>query len=184
MSDAYLAAIAVRRTNLHLEAIVKTCVLHGPTPFNMQSSRAVLVTGAAHKKVWELVTEAIEKDLEGEAKEGALNRVAGFSAGYGSVLFFEDQKVIDDVHQTVPRVEHQGHRDAAAHGVDGALARGPRREPAAQRRLLRRARPEYSEGLLPSLDLTAIMPFGDPAAPLSEKSFGPIEDRVKVFKAY
>ncbi|KAJ6461516.1 nitroreductase-like oxidoreductase [Mycena vitilis] len=76
MSDAFLAATATRRTNYaitpkssipdeKLEAIVKHCVLHSPTPFNMQSSRARR-TGQA---------------------DGVLRR-------YGSVLLFEDQAVV------------------------------------------------------------------------------------------
>jgi predicted oxidoreductase (fatty acid repression mutant protein) len=38
-------------------------------------------------------------------------------------------------------------------------------------------------GLPQSWTSTAIMPFGDPAAPPAEKKFSPIENRVKVLKA-
>lgn len=76
MSDAYLAAIATRRTNYaitpkssvsdeKLEAIIKHAVLHAPTSFNTQSSRAVLVIGAANTKLWNMITESALKPLEG-----------------------------------------------------------------------------------------------------------------------
>jgi predicted oxidoreductase (fatty acid repression mutant protein) len=74
MSDAYLAAIATRRTNYaitpkssvsdeKLEAIIKHCVLHCPTSFNTQSSRAVLVIGAENTKLWKMISESFLKDM-------------------------------------------------------------------------------------------------------------------------
>lgn len=76
MSDAYLAAVATRRTNYaitakssvsdeKLEAIVKQAVLHSPTSFNTQSSRAVLVLGAENTKLWNLVSESFLKGVPG-----------------------------------------------------------------------------------------------------------------------
>lgn len=76
MSDAYLAAVATRRTNYaitakssvsdeKLEAIVKQAVLHSPTSFNIQSSRAVLVLGAENTKLWNLVSESFLKGVPG-----------------------------------------------------------------------------------------------------------------------
>ena len=51
-----------------LEALVKRAVKHSPNSFNMQQSRAVLVTGAAHDKLWDVVTEAWNKGIEDEGK--------------------------------------------------------------------------------------------------------------------
>lgn len=79
MSAAYLAAVATRRTTYALTAkssvsdekiaeIIKHCVKHCPTPFNTQSSRAVLVIGAENTKLWDMVSESALKGMA----EGAL----------------------------------------------------------------------------------------------------------------
>lgn len=51
-----------------LEALVKRSVKHSPNSFNMQQSRAVLLTGAAHEKLWDVVTEAWNKGQEDEGE--------------------------------------------------------------------------------------------------------------------
>ncbi|KAJ7134480.1 nitroreductase family protein [Mycena epipterygia] len=113
MSAAYLAAIAVRRSNYtitpkssvsdeKLEAIIKSCVLHCPTAFNTQSSRAVLVIGAENTKLWKMISESALKGLEGEQRASMQGRLTAFGGGYGSVMFFEDQAVIDNITAKMP----------------------------------------------------------------------------------
>ncbi|KAJ7758540.1 nitroreductase [Mycena maculata] len=203
MSDAYLAAIAVRRSNYaitnkssvpdeKLEAIVKKAVLHSPTSFNIQSSRAVLVTGAANTKLWNLIAASNSKGLEGEAKVAAEAKTAHFAGGYGSVLFFEDQAVIEAITAKIPVYTKQfpvWSTNAAgilhanvwtAFTLEG-LGATLQHNGAYSDELV--ADIQKAFGLPSTWTSTAILPFGDPAAPPAEKSFGPIEERVKVFKA-
>ncbi|KAJ7181493.1 nitroreductase family protein [Mycena crocata] len=203
MSDAYLAAIAVRRSNYaitpkssvsdeKLEAIVKACVLHSPTPFNMQSSRAVIVIGAENTKLWKKVTEYALKGLEGEGKATMQGRLTAFAGGYGSVLFFEDQAVIDGMSKNMPMFANHfpvWSKNAAGmlqHTVWTALtleglAASLQHNGAYSEELVVDILKTFS--LPATWTSTAIMPFGDAAASPAEKKFGPIEDRVKVFKA-
>jgi predicted oxidoreductase (fatty acid repression mutant protein) len=53
-------------SDAELEAIVKRCVKHSPTSFNMQSSRAVLLTGKHHELLWEKIAELSDKNTEDE----------------------------------------------------------------------------------------------------------------------
>jgi predicted oxidoreductase (fatty acid repression mutant protein) len=47
-----------------LQKLVEDAVMHAPTSFNMQQSRAVLVTGDMHQKVWDTVTECQTKTFD------------------------------------------------------------------------------------------------------------------------
>jgi uncharacterized protein len=71
--------------------IVNTAVDYVPTAFNSQSSRAVILMGQAHIRLWEIVEEALKKVVPngvlGEKTKAKLN---GFAAGEGTILFFDD----------------------------------------------------------------------------------------------
>ncbi|KAF8208792.1 nitroreductase [Mycena galopus ATCC 62051] len=205
MSDAYLQALTVRRSvytitnkssvsDEKLEAIVKHCVLHSPTSFNTQSSRAVLVLGEEHTKLWKVISEGILKGLEGDSKTRAEGRFASHAAGYGTVLFFEDQAVIDDITAKIPIYSKQfptwstngaGILQANVWTALSLEGLGASLQHYGDTRSYEHIATQIRETFnLPSTwTSTAIMPFGDPSAPPSEKSFGPIEPRVKVLKA-
>lgn len=104
----------------------------------MQQSRAVVLTGAAHERLWDVVTEAWNKGVEEEGKyssvislaihdlpswrrgdheaarrDGATDEIEkrngfkgqvdhAFRPGYGSILFFEDQAVLDEFSGKMP----------------------------------------------------------------------------------
>ncbi|KAJ7741053.1 Nitroreductase-like protein [Mycena metata] len=202
MSDAYLKAIATRRTNYaitakssvsdeKIHAIVKECVLHSPSPFNTQTSRVVILIGEQHTKLWKLCSEASLKGLEGERKTMVENRLKGFSGAYGSILFFEDQAVIDGSSAKMPMFAKQfptwsanstGMLQVAvwtALTLEG-LGASLQHNGAFSDEFVANIHKEYS---LPTTWVsTAIMPFGDPAAPPAEKTFGSMEERVKLIK--
>ncbi|KAJ7656339.1 nitroreductase [Mycena polygramma] len=203
MSDAFLAAIATRRTNYaitpkssisdeKLEAIVKHCVLHSPTSFNTQSSRAVLILGEENTKLWKMISESALKGLEGEMKATVQGKLKAFGGGYGSVLFFEDQAVIDAITAKIPAYTKQfpvwstnatgmlQHAVWTAFTLEG-LGASLQHNGAYSDELV--ADIQKTWGLPSTWKSTAILPFGVPAAPPAEKQFGPIEPRVKVFKA-
>ncbi|KAJ7163386.1 nitroreductase [Mycena filopes] len=204
MSAAFLTAIATRRTTYgltpkskvsdeQLEAIVKHCVLHAPTPFNTQSSRAVLVIGAENTKLWNMISESVLKALpEGDQKVAQAGKLKAFGGGYGSVLFWEDQAVVDGIAAKIPMLKAQfpvwstnatgmlQHAVWTAFCLEG-LGANLQHNGAYSAELVADIQKAFS--LPTTWTSTAIMPFGDPAAPPGEKAFGPIEDRVKVFKA-
>ncbi|KAJ7627009.1 nitroreductase-like oxidoreductase [Roridomyces roridus] len=199
MSDAYLAALATRRTHHaitnassipdeKLEVIIKQAVIHTPTAFNTQSGRAVLVTGAANTKLWNLISESALKGLEGEAKEIAIAKLTAFGGGYGSVMFFEDQAVIDEIAAKIPK--YASHYSVwstnsagmlhiavwTAFALEG-LGASLQHSGAYSDELMRNIHKTFD---LPSTWIsTAIMPFGIPAGVPAAKTFLPIEDRVK-----
>lgn len=97
MSAAYLQAVIARRSYYALSAsspipdskiieIVHTAVTHSPTSFNSQSSRAVVLIGDEHKKVWDFAKEAVKAVSPAEGWAASEARLNGFQAGYGYVV--------------------------------------------------------------------------------------------------
>ncbi|KAJ7766904.1 Nitroreductase-like protein [Mycena metata] len=202
MSDAYLKAIATRRTNYaitnkssvsdeKLQAIIKECVLHSPSSFNTQSGRAVIITGAENAKLWNLCSEAMLKGVEPGSRTMLEGRLKGFGGGYGTVLFFEDQAVIDGISGKMLIFAKQfptwstnstGMLQAAvwtALALEG-LGASLQHNGAYSDELVAEIHKTFS--LPTTWTSTAMMPFGDPVAPPTEKAFGPIEERVKFIK--
>ncbi|KAJ7634344.1 nitroreductase [Roridomyces roridus] len=203
MSASYLDAITVRRSNYaltnkssvsdeKLQNIIKHAVKHCPTPFNSQTSRVILVTGATHIKLWEAVIGALLPMIpEGNTWTHFAGLLDLHKGGYGSVMFFEDQAIVDGIIQKQPFVANQfpdWNKNAAgilhatiwtAFSLEG-LAATLQHPPLTA---------EMIAGLNLGFDVpstwksTAILPFGDPAAPPKEKTFSPVEDRFKVAKS-
>ncbi|MGY3902318.1 nitroreductase family protein [Aeromonas lusitana] len=106
MSSPFIEQIKVRRsiyalgdqvsqTPAHLTALIQDAVKHSPSAFNSQSSRAVILFGAEHHKVWDIVKAELKKIVPPEAYAQSEGKVDGcFRAGFGTVLFFEDTDVI------------------------------------------------------------------------------------------
>lgn len=111
MSNPFLDLIQQRRTiyaigknvqhsEVDLTDLIQNAVKQSPSSFNSQSSRAVILFANAHEKFWSLVAEKLKSYTNDEiAKEKTEAKMASFAAGVGTVLFFEDQTVIEDLQQ-------------------------------------------------------------------------------------
>jgi len=106
-ADAFLSLIQNRRSYYALskdisavgtekvQSVVTAALQHVPSAFNSQSNRVVVLFGAEHDKLWDFTAETLKAIVPAEgwaATEGKLN---GFKAGAGTVLFFEDQTVVE-----------------------------------------------------------------------------------------
>lgn len=106
MSNSFIELIKKRRTiyslgnNLpvsqdRIAALIKEAVKHSLTAFNSQSSRVVVLFGENHKKLWNIVKDALRAIVPADAfaaTEGKIDNA--FLSGAGTVLFFEDQSVV------------------------------------------------------------------------------------------
>jgi predicted oxidoreductase (fatty acid repression mutant protein) len=106
MSDAFFNAVQSRRSHYglskvstipdkKLQLLVMKAVKHAPSPFNVQSGRAVIVLGKQNDRLWDIAKTGFLKTLD---NEGAIKlftkKMDEYAAGYGTVLFFEDTAVI------------------------------------------------------------------------------------------
>ncbi|CCH58306.1 hypothetical protein TBLA_0A05130 [Henningerozyma blattae CBS 6284] len=105
-SSFYLKPIAERRTvyNLRpqlpsgitvdvLQESVHTIIKNVPTHFNCQLNRTIILTGDAHKKVW----NSVAKDTN-----GARRPVAVRDKAFDSIIFFVDEAVTKKLQKEYP----------------------------------------------------------------------------------
>lgn len=74
--------------------IVQFAVKHAPSAYNSQGGRVVLLLGAEHTALWSIVLDTLRPMVPAERFAKTESKVKGFAAGHGTVLFFEDQAVV------------------------------------------------------------------------------------------
>lgn len=94
-------------TKERIEEVLKTA-LHAPTSFNMQSGRMVVLMDGEHEKFWDIVKETLRARVPAENFEATVERLKGFHAGVGTVLFFEDQATVEKMHHYIKISSHSG----------------------------------------------------------------------------
>ena len=94
---SFLEATVIRRSTVDLKKsspisderiieIVKHSLLHGPSPFHVQSGRAVVLLHQEHEKLWDLAAEAAKKSTPPELFENRLApNLKAFKNAYGTV---------------------------------------------------------------------------------------------------
>lgn len=199
MGKEFLDAIVKRRsyyaiskdsviTDDKIQEILKQAVKHIPSAFNSQSTRVVLLIGQHHDQLWDITMEALKAVVPAEQFASTQQKIDGFKNGYATILFFEDQSVVQDLmdqyaayadnfpiwsqqtaamHQLViwTALEDQGFGASLQHYneliADAVLKQW---------------------NLPSSWKLNAQMPFGKPISEPSEKTYQPLEERIKIFK--
>ncbi|MEH0873786.1 nitroreductase family protein [Pectobacterium cacticida] len=199
MSNAFLQSIKARRSIYAIGntlpvsedrviAIVTEAVNESPSSFNSQSSRAVILFGAQHHKLWDIVKQQLQKIVPADAFAATENKLASFAAGAGTVLFFEDTKVIEGLQEkfalyadNFPIWSEQS-SGIAQFAVWSALA---------QEKIgasLQHYNPLIDEDVKAQWDLPASwklraqLPFGSIEQPAGEKSYIAFDERFRVFK--
>lgn len=73
-------------------------VLHTvPSSFNSQTTRLVLLVNEDHEKLWSIAKEVLLAAIGPEAFANSEAKLNSFKGAYGTVLFFEDQKVVNNL---------------------------------------------------------------------------------------
>ena len=98
MERSFSEALKQRRTlfitnqspmSIRIECIVNMTVRHVPSAFNSQSTRVVLLLGESHKKLWQIVKDAIKRKVYRLKRLSRQKKIVhSFACGYGTVLFF------------------------------------------------------------------------------------------------
>lgn len=113
MSDNFLSLATKRRTiyalgkDIHLPeediiSIIQDAVKQAPSAFNSQSSRLLILLGEEHQRFWQLTREQLSKLVPAENFQATSDKLDGFAAAAGSVLFFEDQEVVQSLQAQFP----------------------------------------------------------------------------------
>lgn len=172
-----------------IEEIVRFTVAHTPSAFNSQSSRLVLLLGEQHQKFWNLVKETLKKIISEaafEATEMKINK--SFLAGYGTILFYEDQTVVESLQKAFPLYQDKfpewSEHTSAMHQLSvWALLEDAGFGASLQHYNPLIDRAVQAEWKLPEhWRLIAQMPFGTPLIIPGKKDNRPLEDRMRIFK--
>jgi predicted oxidoreductase (fatty acid repression mutant protein) len=103
----YLDALKTRRSHYALKntitvpeekviEVITDSIKHTPSPYNTQTTRAMILLGKNHAKLWNIVKEVLlarigpERFVKTEAKIDK-----SFMSGYGTVLFFIDDAEVE-----------------------------------------------------------------------------------------
>lgn len=175
-------------SNDEIVKLVEHAVLHTPSAFNSQSTRIVVLFGEDHKKLWDITEETLKVIVGDDEKfQGTKDKIAGFRAGAGTVLFFEDKGVVRNMQEAAPLYADKfpiwAHQTSAMHQyvIWTALASldiGAN---------LQHYNPVIDQRVADAWDiaddweLNAQMVFGAIEQPAGEKAFQPIDERMKVF---
>lgn len=172
-----------------IEKIINFAVTHVPSAFNSQSTRVVLLLGENHKKLWQIVKDALRKIVTPEAYKNTEVKIDGsFASGYGTVLFFEDELVVKDLQEAFALYKDNFPGWSLQTSAMHQLAIWTMLEDAGLGASLQHYNPLIDEEVrrtweLPSSwHLIAEMPFGLPVHEPGNKDFKELDSRIKVFK--
>ena len=171
-----------------IKEIVEFAVKHTPSAFNSQSSRLVVLTGSAHDKLWDITTQALRKAVGEGDFSGTQQKMDSFKAGYGSILFFEDESVVKSLQEQFATYADNfpiwSQQTSGMHQLvvwtaleaEGLGATLQHYNPLIDDEVKK-------EWNVPSnWKLIAQMPFGNPTAQPGDKEFKPLEDRIEFYK--
>jgi predicted oxidoreductase (fatty acid repression mutant protein) len=175
-------------TDDRIEEIIEHAVKHTPSAFNSQSARVVLLLNKHHDKLWNSTKEVLRKIVPADQFASTEDRINSFRNGYGTVLFFEDNSVIESLQAKFPIYKDNfpiwSQQASGMHqyviwtsleieGLGVSLQHYNELIEADVKK----------EWNIPSeWKLIAQMPFGQPTVQPDEKQFEPLEQRIKVFK--
>lgn len=116
-TQAFLNAIKERRSiyqigkqdllsHEELTNIISDAVLHAPSAFNSQSARVVVLLEKQHDQFWNITKEALRKVVPAEHFATTEAKINGFGAGLGTILFYEDNAVVQNLENAFPTYAH------------------------------------------------------------------------------
>ncbi len=100
--------IEKRRSNYDLAAnielnkkdlinLLRKIIYYSPSPFNVQSSKIVLLNKKSHHLLWTTVVEEyLKKNNNGELLDSDKARIKREDKAYGTILFYKDEQVIEE----------------------------------------------------------------------------------------
>jgi len=199
---SFLEATVIRRSTIDLKKestipdsriieLIKHAVLHAPSPFNSQTTRAVVLLHQDHEKLWDIAYEYNSKTSPPEIFNTRLGpNLKAYKASYGTVLFYEDPEALNKLPPFLGNLiksfpEWQEHSNAMAQYITWtafcAEGLGANLQHY-QKGLTETINSEW--GLPAHWELRAQLVFGTPNGPPRggvEKQFADIEPRIKVF---
>lgn len=170
-----------------IKEIVEHVVMHTPSAFNSQSARVVILLNKEHDRLWDITMEALRNVVPADQFSQTEEKIHSFKNGYGTVLFFEDNSIVEGLQNQFPLYKDNfplwSQHSTGMHQFAVWTAFSAEGLGASLQHYNELIEEEVkSTWIIPAqYKLIAQMPFGKPEAAPSEKQYNSINDRVKVF---
>jgi len=169
-----------------IQELVSFALKHVPSPFNSQSARIVVLFGSESNKFWTIARDELRKIVPADAFAATEEKIASFDAGLGTILFFEDQAIVEGLMNKFPLYKDNFPIWSLQSNGMIEFAVWTMLEDEGLGASLQHYNPLVDEDVrkawnLPaSWKLLAEMPFGSVEAPAGTKEFLPLVERMKV----
>ena len=105
MNSQIIASLKNRRSQYQLSSflpsspkettdLIQEAIRLSPSSFNSQSSRAVILYGQQHHKLWTITADSLRRVVPADSFAATRDKIATFAQGAGTVLFYEDVDVV------------------------------------------------------------------------------------------
>lgn len=171
-----------------IEAVIEHAVKHTPSAFNSQTARVVLLLDDHHTRLWNITKEALKKVVPEDSFQSTEEKIDSFNAGYGTVLFFEDHNVVEELQNQFPTYKDKfpiWSKEASGMNQFNVWT-------ALELEGYGASLQHYNELIADEVkkewnipdgwEVRAQMPFGKPTSHPGEKEFKPLEERIQVYK--
>ena len=167
---------------------VEDCVKHCPTPFNVQSARVVVLFGKQHQLLWQTVWESLQPLINSKQSEATKKKIESFADAAGTILFFEETKALMALKKQFPlyaknmRTWTQQANGMLQYMVWQSLSENEVGASLQHYNELIAKQINKLYNLPKTWEIVAQMPFGAIESEPAEKTFLPLDERVKVLK--
>ncbi len=161
-------------------------LLHTPSAFNSQSSRLVVLFGEQHQQLWDITELKLREEVGDGDFSSSKKKMDGFRAAVGTVLFYEDKKVVEAMQDKfelyADRFPIWAQQTSAMH----QYALWTELRTVELGASLQHYNPLIDVDIakafsIPdSWELVAQMPFGNILEPAGKKTYQPLNERMKV----
>ena len=86
---------AIKISEEELIELIEHNVKYTPSAFHSQSQRVVLLLNKKHEEFWDLTKTVLKSIVAPENFKTTSDKIEGFKAGYGTILYFDDTEVTD-----------------------------------------------------------------------------------------
>ncbi len=199
MSKDFLTSVTERRSyygiskesavpDSRIKELITLAVKYTPSAFNSQTTRVVLLLKGQHDRLWEITKEALRKIVPADQFGTTEERINAFESGYGTVLYFEDQEIVESLQQNFELYKDNFPIwSQQSNGMSQFIIWN-----ALENEGLGASLQHYNELIEDDIKkeweislkwkLIAQMPFGKPTAEPGEKEFKPLDERIKFFE--
>lgn len=171
-----------------IQEVVEHAITYAPTAFNSQSGRVLLLLDKEHDKLWDITMEELRKVVAAENFGPTEEKINSFKAGYGTVLYYEEDSITKGLQEQFPAYAHNFPKWAEQSNGMLQYIVGVSLEQEGFGASLQHYNELIEEQVKKewnvdgSWRLIGQMPFGKPTFVPGEKEYQPIENRLKVFK--